>query len=142
MRRGISLFVLVLTAIPICVAQKPEGLASARPQTYELYSWREANGIWNFSVLPSPSGVDIPTETVFAEKFALRGVDKLRRKISALPSGSKVLWMDRISASKSSQAPGNTNLAYPPASIVEQVKRYAQKKRIEVKILSVNPLGP
>ena len=139
MRCALSLFVLTLIAISISARQKPGGFASTHPQLYELYSWRQSGGIWSFSVLPSPSGVNTPADAVFNEKFVLSGVDKLKRKISELPAGSKLLWMDRIVSGESSKAPGSAILMYPPKEVVEEVKRYAQKKRIEVEILTANP---
>ena len=142
MRWALSLFVLTLTAISTSAGQKPGGFASTYQQLYELYSWRQWDGIWSFSVLPSPSGVNTPADAVFNEKFVLRGVDRLKRKISELPAGTKLLWMDRIVSAKSSKAPGNATLAYPPKAVVEQVKRYALKRRIDVEIVSANPLSP
>jgi hypothetical protein len=139
MRRALSLLVLTLTAISVSIAQEPNGWARTPPQVYELYSWRQSDGIWSFSILPSPSGVNTPADAVFNENFVLHGVDKLKRKISELPAGTKLLWLDRIASSQSSKAPGATTLAYPPTSVIEQVKRYAQKKRVEVEILSANP---
>jgi hypothetical protein len=138
-RSALSLLVLILTAVSICVAQKPDGFGNTHPQLYELYSWRQSDGIWSFSVLPSPSGVNTPADAIFNEKFVLRGVDKLKRKISKLPAGTKLLWMDRIASGQTSKAPGSATLMYPPAAVVEEVKQYAQKKHIEVEIVSANP---
>jgi hypothetical protein len=136
-----SLIALILVAVSISVAQKPDVLAHTSAQTYELYSWRQSNGVWNFSLLPSPSGVNIPAAIVFDQKFVIKGVDQLDRKISKLPDGVTLLWLDRIVSSQSSKAPGGLTLTFPPADIVGQVKRYASKKRIEVKLYSDNPFS-
>ena len=140
MRRALALFVLAVAAISGNTVQNPSGFADARPRLYELYSWRQSDGIWRFSVVPSPSGVNTPADAVFDKKSVLIGIEKLKLKISELPASSRVLWMDRIASVESSKAPGNTTLAYPPEAVVEQVKRYAQKKHIDVDLVSANPL--
>lgn len=142
MGRALSLVVLILTAISFCIVPKPDGFAQTPARFYELYSWRQSNGVWSFSILPSPSGVNTSADAVFNKKFVLSGVDALKRKISELPAGTKLLWLDRIASSQSSKAPGSTTLAYPPTAVVEQVKQYAQKKRVEVEIPSANPFKP
>lgn len=96
MRRALSLFVLTPTAISVSIAQKPNGLTHTPPRLYELYSWRQSDGIWSFSILPSPSGVNTTADPVFNKNFVPNGVDKLKRKISELPAGTKRLWLDRI----------------------------------------------
>ena len=51
--------------------QVPDSAQRTVPMAYELYSWQE-NGGWNFSVVPSPSGVNVPAEEAFNKKFLLR----------------------------------------------------------------------
>jgi len=122
MRLALSLLVvLTFTTISISVGQKPDGFANSPPQAYELYSWQQSGGIWSFCVLPSPSGVNTPAEAVFNKKFLLTGVDELKRKISELPAGAKIFWMDRIVPGKNPKPSGSKMLAYPPAKIIEQV---------------------
>ena len=111
MRRALSLFFLAVTVSGVSAAQNPDGFADTHVRTYELYSWRQSDGIWRFSVLPSPSGVNLPADAVFEKKSVLIGIEKLKLKISELPAGSKVLWMDRIASAKSPKAPRSTTLA-------------------------------
>jgi hypothetical protein len=139
MRWVFLLVVLILTASSISVAQTPDGVANLPAQLYELYSWRQSNGIWCFRVLPSPSGVNTPADVIFDKKFLLSGVDEMKRKISELPAGTKLLWMDHIAVRENTKAPGGPTIAYPPTRIIEQVKRYARKKRIEVEFSAPIP---
>jgi hypothetical protein len=74
MKPTLLVVALTLAAIPFSAAQTPNGSAHLRPRLYELYSWPQSNDIWNFCLLPSPSGVNIPAETIFNKKVRLMGV--------------------------------------------------------------------
>jgi hypothetical protein len=109
--------------------------------TYDLYSWPNPQGGWNFCILPV-SGIEKNVELVFNEKTVLKGVVKLKHRISALPTGAEIHWFDRIPSGRGPKAEGSESLSYPPSKIVKQVKEYAEKRNIKVEILSSNPLGP
>jgi hypothetical protein len=94
--------------------------------------------MWNFCLLPSPSGVNIPVEIIFDKKFRLTGVDQLRRKISLLPTGTTILWMNGLTSGQTPTAESK-KLALPPLHTVEQVKRYAEKHGIQVQVPSQSP---
>jgi hypothetical protein len=72
------------------VAQNPNDFGHPTPRLYELFSWPQADRTWNFCLLPSPCGVNIPVETIFNEQFRLTGVDELKRKISLLPTAPQL----------------------------------------------------
>jgi len=44
----------------------------------------------------SPSGPNISAEQVFNKEFLLSGVKELKQRISGLPVGATILWLDRI----------------------------------------------
>jgi hypothetical protein len=104
---------------------------------YELYSWQGADGGWNFRLLPSPSGVNIPVEAVFNKKFLLRGVNGLNREISKLPDGATIYWLDHI-LGNDPKTKKSGSLSYPPANIIEQVRRHAETRHVEVQISAEN----
>jgi hypothetical protein len=81
MKSTLLFLVLITTAIQN-VAQTSGSFAHPEPRLYELYSWPQSEGTWNFRLLPSPSGVNITVETIFDKKFRLTGVDRLKREIS------------------------------------------------------------
>ena len=137
MKSTLSLVVLIVAAVSFNVA-RTNGFAHRTPQLYELYSWQQTSGNWNFRLLPSPSGVNTPAEAVFNKKFRLIGLDALRRKISELPAGAKILWTNRIVSGASPQPADSKNLAFPPENIIEQVKRYARANGVEVGIANLN----
>jgi hypothetical protein len=120
------------------VAQSPDDFAHPTARLYELYSWPQSDRIWNFCLLPSPSGVNFPVEIIFDKKLRLTGVDQLRRKISLLPTGTRILWMDGITSGQTPTAESK-KLALPPVETVEQVKRYAVAHGVQVEIPSSSP---
>ena len=135
MPRTLVMLALILAAIPPSAAQTSDGFAHPSPRLYELYSWRQSNGIWNFCLLPSPSGVNIPVETIFSKKFRITGIDQLERKISLLPTGMRIILMNGITADQTPTRE-SSKLAVPPSHTVEQVKRYAEQHHVQVRVPS------
>jgi|HubBroStandDraft_1064217.scaffolds.fasta_scaffold452995_2 hypothetical protein len=111
-------------------ADKPDRVV---PMGYELYSWQQ-NGGWGFSVVPSPSGANVSAEEVFNKKFLLAGVKDLKRKISGLPRGATIFWVDRIGGP--TQNMEDRKLSYPPPAAVQDIKKYAESHKMKVEILS------
>jgi hypothetical protein len=81
-----------LTTHPALVAIPSASPKDQTARLYELYSWQESTGIWNFCLLPSPSGVNIPARVIFDKKLRLIGLDQLKRRVSQLPDGASVIW--------------------------------------------------
>ena len=138
MKSTLLIVALTVVAIPLGVAQNPDGFAHPAPRLCELYSWPQSNRIWNFCLLPSPSGVNIPVEAIFNRKFRLTGVDQLKRKISLLPTGTTILWMNGITSGQTPTAESK-KLALPPVETVEQVRRYAEERGVQVQVPSSSP---
>jgi hypothetical protein len=107
----------------------------AVPMGYELYSWKESGGNWTFSLLPSPSGVNVTPEEVFNKKFLLSGAQELKRKISGLPAESTIYWLNRTSGT-GKQGKGSKKLSYPSAETVKEIRAYAEAHKIKVELLS------
>jgi len=104
---------------------------SAAPMAYELYSWQGSSGGWNFSVLASPSGPNLLAQEVFDKKFLVTGINELKRKISRLPEGSTVYWLDRLTGTQEKEG---DKLGYPPKEIVQDIRRYAEARKIKLEI--------
>src|SRR5437667_8861461 len=84
--RQVTLLALSFIGMILAASGQPAPKGEqAVPMGYELYSWKQSNGRWNFSLLPSPSGVNVTAEEVFDKKFLLSGTKELKRKISDLP---------------------------------------------------------
>jgi hypothetical protein len=111
------------------VAQYQNDFAGLTPRLYELYSWPQSDRTWDFCLLLSPSGVNIPVEVIFNKQVRLTRVDELKRKISLLPTGTTILWMNGITSGQT-PTPESEKLALPPVETVEQVKRYAGERGV------------
>jgi hypothetical protein len=117
----------------LCSAQGANDSLRKPPMGYELYSWQPPDGSWNFSLLPSPSGVNIPADAVFNKKFLLRGVKALNKEISKLPAGTTIYWLDQILGS-SPKMKETGIISYPPANIIDQVRRTAETFHVELQV--------
>jgi len=126
-----------LNAVLVCVmvlAPCPPpgaGQESPPPIYYELYSWKDSKtGEWNFSLLYNTNRNKTVKE-VFNKRRVLRGVDNLKVRLSVIPRGSHVVWFDQLTFN-GAKAKGSEALAYPPEGIVNEVRRYARSRNIEV----------
>ena len=129
---------LTLATIPGSVAQAPAHSTHLPPRLYELYSWPQSNGIWNFCLLPSPSGVNIRAETIFDKKVRLTGVAQLEHRVAELPAGTRIIWLNGITSGES-PTPESKKLALPPSQTLKQVKRYAGAHGVQMDIPSSSP---
>jgi hypothetical protein len=124
-----------------CAAQaRPNHPVRKFPTLYELYSWQDGrSGIWNYSLLPSPSGVYTPAAAIFSSK--VKRVDALTRQVSKLPIGARIYWFDRILPETAENAKQSQRLGYPPQAVVDKLQRYAKTRKIEVEIHSASPVS-
>lgn len=107
-------------------SQKPAQVAPA----YELYSWENPSGAWNFSLLYMTDRQKTPEE-VLNKKTALHGIEQLKKAMSKLPRQSILEWFDRLTL-KGVKLKGSEQLKYPPKEMISEVKRYAQAHAIKI----------
>jgi hypothetical protein len=136
-RHTYFLAVSMCMTVVLCSAQGANDPLRKPPMGYELYSWQAPNASWNFSLLPSPSGVNITAEAVFNKKFLLRGVKGINKEISSVPAGATIYWLDHILGS-GPKTRHTERLSYPPANIVDEVRRTAEPFHVEVQVLRNN----
>lgn len=99
--------------------------------TYELYSWQDAGGEgWNYR-LPYNTNRQKTVKEVFDTRLVLRGMDRLKRKLSVLPAGSTIVWFDRLTLN-GVRLKDSEGLKYPPEEIVNEVTHSAEKRGIKV----------
>jgi hypothetical protein len=101
---------------------------------YNLYSWQDPKGDWNFCVLFDTNSQKT-VKQVFDQRTTLRGVDQLKRKLSKLPEGANVFWFNRIPLGTSPKAKGSEGLGYPPTNMIEEIQRYAETRKIKIEVL-------
>ena len=125
---------LALGCVIVAVAAYPQSQMGNGAQIgYELYSWKEANGDWSFSVLYTTS-IQKTVKQVLDDKTALHGLDQLKAKVDALPRGARVSWLGRIPVSTGPRAKGSERLGYPPVDVIQDVRRHAEKRNIKIVI--------
>jgi hypothetical protein len=117
-----------LATVPYAAGQA--GTAGDVVLTYELYSWQNQRGGWNFCLLFTTNRQKT-VEEVFNKKSTLYGLDALKKRISELPIHSNIVWFDRLTLS-GTRVKGSESLRYPPKEIVEEVKHYAAGHNVEI----------
>jgi hypothetical protein len=128
--------VIIMNVMAINLAalrQQSEGTSKVS-LAYELYSWQNSDNEWNFSVLPNTSSQKTVAQ-VFSKKARLRGINPLKQKISRLPEGTEIFWLDKLPAAPGPKAKGSESLRYPPDRIADDIKHYAEAHKITIKIL-------
>ena len=98
--------------------------------TYELYSWQDPQGGWNFCLLYTTNRQKTAAE-VFNPKTVLHGSKEIERKISKLPKRSRIVWFEGLTLSGKT-VEGTERLKYPPKEVVDEVKRWAAKREVQV----------
>ncbi len=99
--------------------------------TYELYSWQDDRGVWNFGLFPAISNSGLAPKLITNKKTALAGLDNLKTKIATLPGNSEILWLDRT-VGVYAKAKGSEIFKYPPAEMVADLKSYCESKGIKL----------
>ena len=131
-KAAVCLAVLTCLAGP-SLAQTRDPFERA-PKGYELYSWPDSNGAWNFCILYGTNRKKV-TEEVFSQKTLLHGLDQLERKIAGLSGGTRIFWANRIPSGSGPRSIGSERLAYPPLDIRERIIAYAKKYHIDVQVI-------
>jgi hypothetical protein len=91
--RAIALALLICwPASAISASRQPSELQQPpNYNLYELYSWQDSRAReWNFCILYNTSREKTVKE-VLNKKTAIRRLDELKKKISDLPPGSKII---------------------------------------------------
>ena len=99
---------------------------------YELYSWPDSSAGWNFCLAPSPSGVYMTAEQIFGKKSTIRGVGELNQRVSQLPGGTTIYWLERIPPDADPKTKDSKSLRYPPEDVIQQVRRHAQLRDVRI----------
>jgi hypothetical protein len=98
--------------------------------TYQLYSWQDASSGWRFCVLHDTNRQKAISE-VFDPNATLKGLDQLRRTLSSMPGGSRLVWFDRLTVG-GVKVKGSESLKYPPREVISEVRKWAQRRNIEI----------
>lgn len=129
----VVLALLVVARVGFSMPAQPQSSQENPGPAFQLYSWGDANGDWNFSILPDTNRQKTVAE-VFNPKVTLKGLEQLKRKLSAMPTGSHVVWFDRLTLG-GAKVKGSESLKYPPDQVVAEIRQHAQTR-------SINIVGP
>lgn len=126
------LVVFWLTLFPIlgmCFQEKNDR-AHATTVLYELYSWRDSDGQWCFSILTMTNRSKTPEE-VFDKKQTIRGIVKLKENISRFHHNSELVWRKNPWEGTSVKDTESV-VVWPPEEVMNEVKRFAATKHVQV----------
>jgi hypothetical protein len=126
---------IVIGLLTTTASARQSGTTSqVNTSSYELYSWRESDGDWRFSLVPSPSGRNVYAEEVFSKNNLVRGIANLKARLSALPAGATITWLDRIPPGSSTKVKESMAIAYPPPELIREIERYAKAHKIALDV--------
>lgn len=125
MKLGYILFCCALVLL-VHSSASAQGQSSPPRANYQMHSWKDSNGAWNFCIMPRNS----------IDECVSKGLAELKKRISGLPAGSVIYWVDQTPGS------GAKLGVYPPPKVIRDIKSYAERHHVKVEILSSNPLGP
>jgi hypothetical protein len=63
---------------------------------------------------------------------AASGLNQLKQRISKMAPGSKITWLGEFTGADGRKQKGTEKLAYPPDSVVQEVKKFAAARNIEI----------
>jgi hypothetical protein len=81
--------------------------------------------------------VNIEAKEVFDKKPALRGVDELNGRVSKLPVGATIYWLDHL-AGRGPQPREVGSLSHPPSNMIERVRRFVEMRHVAVELLDLH----
>ena len=92
---------------------------------FELYSWQDENGRWQYSILEGTNR-NKTLEEVQAIPLDLQGV---KDAIAKMAVGESLFWMNRVKETVSGQM---SQLSFPPDEVVDELKEFAREKQVEL----------
>jgi hypothetical protein len=97
-----------------------------------LYSWRGADGSWNFVLFSRAVGA-VTADEIFHGNGVLHGLDPLQRELADLPKDAEIVWCGRPSCLAPDAVPvEGDRLSMPPPAVVARVKRLAGERRLRI----------
>ncbi len=123
------IFSFVISAL---ASQNPANAQLPPLKAYEMYSWRTPHGsLWNFAIVPHTNS-NWSAKEVLNRGRLLQGVGQLKEKMSELPKGASIFWLDRIPSGIHPNDQRSKIIRYPPPGLVKEIQEYAA--RIQVKL--------
>jgi hypothetical protein len=114
-----------------CLLAWAEERGRTKPMGYELYSWQDVRGIWNFSLLYNTDRNHTAKE-IFNKKTVLRGLRQLKKRISGTAAGSTIFWVGRLPPGTGATPTEARRLSYPPDEMVREIEQLLKERGIKL----------
>ena len=132
---------MCLLALVGCAKLEPQSATQLQFKGVELNSWKPAGRNWHFSLLPGRNWRP-PISEITKPEHAIVGVSNLKKKLSELPKGENVFWLNlakepvpksiKKELMKHSEVIG-IKLHLPTNNTLEFTARSAPKLKVDVK---------
>jgi len=109
----------LFTLFAISMGHSVEQAGKTAFKGFELYSWRDTNGQWLFTLLPGTNRLKTEPE-IKGSGNRISTLRELERRFSQLAAGENVFWFN-------SDAPG---FDFPDQSIIKEVTLIAERSQI------------
>jgi hypothetical protein len=86
------LVIVLLTLVACCAGAADKEAPSGKGM--ELYSWKPAGKDWHFSLILGLNNRKPVIEIADVEKYAVTNLASLKEKLSSLPKGERVYWVN------------------------------------------------
>lgn len=110
----------LLVAVPAARADEPKREPKPRFKGVEMYSWKDAKGVWQFALLDGTNRDKTEAE-VKAAKTVYAGTDKLAAALKLLAEGETVFWSHRPKG-----------FEYPPKDDLKKIDAAARAAKVEL----------
>lgn len=115
------LLLLLLVVFPFVLAQGQERHTEKSFKGVELYSWKNSNGEWMFSLVPGTNRNKTEAEV---KKSQISGPEELAKRFSQLAEGEQIFWFHY----------GLKGFAYPDEKMIAEVESSAKKAKVDLRI--------
>ena len=92
---------------------------------FELYSWQDENGGWQYSILEGTNR-NKTLEEVQAKPLDLQGV---KNAIAKMAVDESLFWTNKVQDTASGQM---LQLSFPPDEVVDELTEFAREKQVEI----------
>ncbi len=110
----------LLVAVPTARADEPKREPKPRFKGVEVYSWKDAKGVWQYAIL-SGTNRDKTEAEVKAAPTVYAGADKFIAALNLLAEGEMAFWTPRIKG-----------FEYPPKADLEKIDKAAKAAKVEL----------
>jgi len=112
------LLLVVFIITPTQAAKRPTEKAA---KEFELYSWRNSDGVWSFALFPGTNQRKTKQE-IKKKENRISSISELAKRFSSLPEGENVYWFNRDVA----------GFEFPDDSMITEIKLSAKTAKIKL----------